>query len=66
MMGEMEKDFESKLNIEENSDANNKVKSFKFRAPQENFTINDFEMGKIFGVGSYSKVSFFFLIFMFV
>ncbi|XP_024990194.1 3-phosphoinositide-dependent protein kinase 2-like isoform X2 [Cynara cardunculus var. scolymus] len=33
-----------------------KPKSFKFRAPQENFTIQDFEMGKIYGVGSYSKV----------
>ena len=31
-------------------------KSFAFRAPQKNFTINDFELGKIYGVGSYSKV----------
>ena len=31
-------------------------KSFAFRAPQENFTIQDFELGKIYGVGSYSKV----------
>ncbi|KNA05015.1 hypothetical protein SOVF_194340 [Spinacia oleracea] len=31
-------------------------KSFQFRAPQENFTIEDFELGKIYGVGSYSKV----------
>ncbi|GAB2276843.1 3-phosphoinositide-dependent protein kinase 2 [Dionaea muscipula] len=31
-------------------------KSFQFRAPQENFTIQDFELGKIYGVGSYSKV----------
>ncbi|KAJ9553780.1 hypothetical protein OSB04_017825 [Centaurea solstitialis] len=56
--GGMEKDIESKLNIQDNS-ANNdgqKPKSFKFRAPQENFTIQDFEMGKIYGVGSYSKV----------
>ncbi|KAI3778353.1 hypothetical protein L2E82_07592 [Cichorium intybus] len=59
--GEMEKDFESKLHIQDNS-ANrggkdiNKSSSFKFRAPQENFTIQDFEMGKIYGVGSYSKV----------
>ncbi|KVI05057.1 Pleckstrin homology-like domain-containing protein [Cynara cardunculus var. scolymus] len=59
--GGMEKDIESKLNIQENS-ANHgdtdgqKPKSFKFRAPQENFTIQDFEMGKIYGVGSYSKV----------
>ncbi|KAK1361651.1 Non-specific serine/threonine protein kinase [Heracleum sosnowskyi] len=26
------------------------------RAPQESFTIKDFELGKIYGVGSYSKV----------
>ncbi|GAB2227637.1 hypothetical protein Droror1_Dr00009464 [Drosera rotundifolia] len=31
-------------------------KSFRFRAPQENFTIEDFQLGKIYGVGSYSKV----------
>ncbi|GAB4842209.1 hypothetical protein Ancab_012167 [Ancistrocladus abbreviatus] len=31
-------------------------KSFQFRAPQVNFTIQDFELGKIYGVGSYSKV----------
>ncbi|CAL5383074.1 unnamed protein product [Camellia sinensis] len=40
-------------------------KSFAFRAPQENFTIQDFELGHICGVGSYSKFSFFFLIFNF-
>ncbi|XP_012090189.2 3-phosphoinositide-dependent protein kinase 2 [Jatropha curcas] len=33
-----------------------KSKSFSFRAPQENFGIQDFELGKIYGVGSYSKV----------
>ncbi|KAK8691727.1 hypothetical protein V6N13_075226 [Hibiscus sabdariffa] len=33
-----------------------KSKSFTFRAPQENFSIQDFELGKIYGVGSYSKV----------
>ncbi|KAK8647388.1 hypothetical protein V6N13_121128 [Hibiscus sabdariffa] len=33
-----------------------KSKSFSFRAPQENFSIEDFELGKIYGVGSYSKV----------
>ncbi|TVU36340.1 hypothetical protein EJB05_18272 [Eragrostis curvula] len=27
-----------------------------FRAPQEQFTVDDFELGKIYGVGSYSKV----------
>ncbi|KAJ0489321.1 putative protein kinase AGC-PDK1 family [Helianthus annuus] len=51
MGGEMEKDVESKM-----KNVQDKAKSFKFRAPQENFTIQDFEMGKIFGVGSYSKV----------
>ena len=66
----MEKDFDSKLRIQEtnnnsnnssNGDASNNVqrsKSFAFRAPQENFCIQDFELGKIYGVGSYSKVSF--------
>jgi 3-phosphoinositide dependent protein kinase-1 len=29
-----------------------------FRAPQEQFTAADFELGKIYGVGSYSKVWF--------
>lgn len=62
--GEMEKEVESKLNIQDDDDddedsGNNDVhkpKSFKFRAPQENFTIQDFDMGKLYGVGSYSKV----------
>lgn len=56
----MEKDFDSKLSIQNNSVQGNKApqrsKSFAFRAPQENFTIQDFELGKIYGVGSYSKV----------
>lgn len=56
----MEKDFDSKLSIQNNSSQGNKApqrsKSFAFRAPQENFTIQDFELGKIYGVGSYSKV----------
>ncbi|KAK4279582.1 hypothetical protein QN277_011340 [Acacia crassicarpa] len=55
----MEKDFDSKLKIQENSSAAGNVqrsKSFAFRAPQENFSIQDFELGKIYGVGSYSKV----------
>ncbi|XP_020249072.1 3-phosphoinositide-dependent protein kinase 1-like [Asparagus officinalis] len=30
--------------------------SISFRAPQEQFTVNDFELGRIYGVGSYSKV----------
>lgn len=62
----MEKDFDAKLKIQGNSASNGggansnsnvqKSKSFAFRAPQENFTIQDFELGKIYGVGSYSKV----------
>ncbi|OWM87625.1 hypothetical protein CDL15_Pgr022738 [Punica granatum] len=68
----MEKDFDSKLgiqgerNVSSSSNNNNnnnggssnvqRSKSFAFRAPQENFTIQDFELGKIYGVGSYSKV----------
>jgi hypothetical protein len=31
-----------------------------FRAPQEQFTVDDFDIGKIYGVGSYSKVCSFF------
>lgn len=57
----MEKDFDAKLRIQTNSsnDGGGNVqrsKSFAFRAPQENFTLHDFELGKIYGVGSYSKV----------
>ncbi|XP_021890541.1 3-phosphoinositide-dependent protein kinase 1 [Carica papaya] len=55
----MEKDFDAKLRIKGNSSNGSNVqrsKSFAFRAPQENFTIQDFELGKIYGVGSYSKV----------
>ncbi|XP_009787062.1 3-phosphoinositide-dependent protein kinase 2 [Nicotiana tabacum] len=56
--GEMEKEFDAKLKIQNNSAPNTtqRSKSFAFRAPQENFTIQDFELGKIYGVGSYSKV----------
>lgn len=72
----MEKDFDSKLRVQgtddtnkdnsSNTGASNNVqrsKIFAFRAPQENFSIQDFELGKIYGVGSYSKVSFFFFFF---
>ncbi|KAE8679440.1 hypothetical protein F3Y22_tig00111402pilonHSYRG01460 [Hibiscus syriacus] len=60
----MEKDFDSKLRIQGTDDnskdnsSNNvqRSKSFAFRAPQENFSIQDFELGKIYGVGSYSKL----------
>ncbi|XP_073105524.1 3-phosphoinositide-dependent protein kinase 2 isoform X1 [Elaeis guineensis] len=57
---EMEKDFEAKLRLQQQSPSpSQKVQrnnSISFRAPQEQFTINDFELGKIYGVGSYSKV----------
>lgn len=62
----MEKDFDSKLRLEMGKkvpagDAGGghrleRSPSFVFRAPQEQFTINDFEVGKTYGVGSYSKV----------
>lgn len=59
----MEQEFDSKLRIQDDSSSNNnggksvqRGKSFQFRAPQENFTVEDFELGKIYGVGSYSKV----------
>ncbi|KAM6584314.1 hypothetical protein CsatB_011316 [Cannabis sativa] len=62
----MEKDFDAKLRIQGNSSNGGgagsvggsvqRSKSFAFRAPQENFSIQDFELGKIYGVGSYSKV----------
>ncbi|XP_059307624.1 3-phosphoinositide-dependent protein kinase 2-like [Lycium ferocissimum] len=55
-LGEMEQEFDAKLNIQNNSVNTQRSKSFAFRAPQENFTIQDFELGKIYGVGSYSKV----------
>lgn len=51
----MEKEFESKLSMQ-NKNPPNRSQSFAFRAPQENFSIQDFELGKIYGVGSYSKV----------
>jgi hypothetical protein len=55
----MEQEFDSKLRIQNSASNSNppaRSKSFAFRAPQENFTIQDFELGKIYGVGSYSKV----------
>lgn len=66
----MEHEFDSKLRIQDDSSNNGsrggggenggkpvqRGKSFQFRAPQENFTVEDFELGKIYGVGSYSKV----------
>ncbi|XP_020595599.1 3-phosphoinositide-dependent protein kinase 1-like [Phalaenopsis equestris] len=51
---EMEKNFETELRLQ-HSPAQ-RSNSITFRAPQEPFTIRDFEIGKIYGVGSYSKV----------
>lgn len=62
-VGNMEQEFDSKLRIQNtasNSNPPQRSKSFAFRAPQENFAIQDFELGKIYGVGSYSKVRPFF------
>ncbi|KAG9444134.1 hypothetical protein H6P81_015474 [Aristolochia fimbriata] len=59
---EMEKDFESKMRLQNqaasgpSAAAVERSRSFAFRAPQEQFSIQDFELGKIYGVGSYSKV----------
>lgn len=57
----MEQEFDSKLRIQNSApnSSTQRSKSFAFRAPQENFSIQDFELGKIYGVGSYSKVPFF-------
>ncbi|KAK7275237.1 hypothetical protein RIF29_16346 [Crotalaria pallida] len=48
----MEKDFDSKLKIQGNSSSNGgesvqRSKSFAFRAPQENYSIHDFELGRV-------------------
>lgn len=67
-MSEMEKNVDSMLNNDDIScndpspdgGASRDIlrsNSFAFRAPQENFCIEDFDLGKIYGVGSYSKVS---------
>ncbi|KAJ7970526.1 3-phosphoinositide-dependent protein kinase [Quillaja saponaria] len=55
----MENGFDSKSKIQRNSSSKGNEqgsKSFAFKAPQEHFTVQDFELGKIYGVGSYSKV----------
>ncbi|XP_043707517.1 3-phosphoinositide-dependent protein kinase 2-like isoform X3 [Telopea speciosissima] len=52
----MEQDFDSKLRLQNSNSSVQRSKSFAFRAPQEHFSIQDFELGKIYGVGSYSKV----------
>lgn len=56
---EMEKDFETKLRLQHIQGQQGPVQrsnSITFRAPQEPFKIDDFKLGKLYGVGSYSKV----------
>lgn len=59
----MEQEFDANLRAHQSDASSNagghsvpRSRSFAFRAPQENFTVQDFELGKIYGVGSYSKV----------
>ncbi|KAG9145367.1 hypothetical protein Leryth_008290 [Lithospermum erythrorhizon] len=61
----MEKEIDAKMKLQNSSPPRNNMtananaqisKNFKFRAPMEKFSIQDFELGKIYGVGSYSKV----------
>ncbi|KAJ8510544.1 hypothetical protein OPV22_000978 [Ensete ventricosum] len=59
----MEREFEAKLRLQQplpggvaGGKAVQRTNSIAFRAPQEQFTIKDFELGKVFGVGSYSQV----------
>lgn len=54
---EIERNFQAKMRLEPRNreEAAQRI-SIAFRAPQENFTIRDFELGKVLGVGSHSKV----------
>lgn len=52
---QMEREFESKLRLQRNNGGSGSS-SIAFRAPQEDFSVGDFDLGKIYGVGSYSKV----------
>lgn len=63
---EMEKEFESKLRLQQQQQgtkqqALQRNNSIAFRAPQEQFAIDDFELGKMYGTGSYSKVHSFYV-----
>ncbi|KAL6614094.1 hypothetical protein ACP70R_036364 [Stipagrostis hirtigluma subsp. patula] len=61
---DMEKDFAARLRLAPSvpapaaaaSSSPTAAGGIAFRAPQEQFTADDFELGKIYGVGSYSKV----------
>lgn len=53
----MERDFAARLRLAHSpSPATPAAGGIAFRAPQEQFTADDFVLGKIYGVGSYSKV----------
>jgi 3-phosphoinositide dependent protein kinase-1 len=61
---DMERDFAARLRLAHSTAPSSappassapSVGRIAFRAPQEQFTVDDFELGKIYGVGSYSKV----------
>lgn len=63
---DMERDFAARLRLAHSpapaassappASSSPTVGGIAFRAPQEQFTVDDFELGKIYGVGSYSKV----------
>ncbi|XP_052140789.1 3-phosphoinositide-dependent protein kinase 1-like isoform X2 [Oryza glaberrima] len=58
---DMERDFAARLRLAPSpasptAAAGGGGGGIAFRAPQEQFTVGDFELGKIYGVGSYSKV----------
>uniref|UniRef100_A0A0E0CAY2 non-specific serine/threonine protein kinase n=2 Tax=Oryza meridionalis TaxID=40149 RepID=A0A0E0CAY2_9ORYZ len=57
---DMERDFAARLRLAPSpaspTAAGGGGGGIAFRAPQEQFTVGDFELGKIYGVGSYSKV----------
>jgi 3-phosphoinositide dependent protein kinase-1 len=62
---DMERDFAARLRLAPSPSASPTAAAaagggggggIAFRAPQEQFTVDDFDIGKIYGVGSYSKV----------
>uniref|UniRef100_A0ACD5X7J6 Uncharacterized protein n=1 Tax=Avena sativa TaxID=4498 RepID=A0ACD5X7J6_AVESA len=64
---DMERDFAARLRLAPSASSTASPKAaaaaaaaggggIAFRAPQEQFTADDFDLGKIYGVGSYSKV----------
>ncbi|XP_062227304.1 3-phosphoinositide-dependent protein kinase 2-like [Phragmites australis] len=60
---DMERDFAARLRLAHSrspappaASSSPTAGGIAFRAPQEQFTVDDFELGNIYGVGSYSKV----------